>query len=63
MAGVRRGVRAGCWALVLLLVFLAGAAAGVWLEHQLAVDACLDGGGRWRAAGYCERPAPPGGNG
>ena len=33
---------------------LAAAAAGWFLRGELAIDACLDRGGRWeRAGGFC----------
>lgn len=44
------------WRIVLLLVLMAGAglAAGWWLRERLAIDSCLDAGGRWEYRdSYC----------
>ena len=38
------------YAIVLLLLIALGLLASVlWLKEQLAIDRCLDAGGRWRA--------------
>jgi hypothetical protein len=40
-------------ALVVLVVVILG---GFWLKHQLAIDGCLDAGGRWNYSLLkCER--------
>jgi len=37
-------------AIVLLIVVVAGViSAGLWVRQQLAIDSCLDNGGRWNA--------------
>jgi hypothetical protein len=38
-----------------LLIFVIGLLLGWWLHDFLAVDSCLDAGGRWqKVGGYCE---------
>ncbi|CAM4327248.1 hypothetical protein L541_2783 [Bordetella hinzii CA90 BAL1384] len=43
--------------LLILLVFILGVAAGIWLARQYAIDLCLDAGGSWTdsVVWTCER--------
>lgn len=44
------------WSIILALAVM----AGCFLAHQVAIDRCLDGGGRWNyERGECEY-GPPG---
>jgi hypothetical protein len=37
------------------IVFVLGVLCGFWISHELTIDGCLDGGGRWdKSAGICE---------
>ena len=46
-------------AVALLLVVVALMAAGRWVKEFIAVDHCLDNGGRWNGAdAKCEMAAP-----
>ncbi|MFU1911068.1 hypothetical protein ACLQ8Z_11900 [Bordetella hinzii] len=43
--------------MLILLVFILGVAAGIWLARQYAIDLCLDAGGSWTdsVVWTCER--------
>ena len=42
-------------ALPFIILAVSALAAGWWLRGQLAIDRCLDNGGRWeKRGGYCE---------
>ena len=41
---------------IVAVIFIVGVAAAFWLRRDLAIDGCLDSGGRWNySLSHCEK--------